>query len=80
MGDEESECNVTNDSFEEVEVLRAVQTTQMNKTIQDNEELVDKLQGMQDVVGNLASCIQDLIVENDRRVIHLLSTNETYLG
>ena len=64
----ESACNVTNESFEAHEALKATKVKNYNKLMHDTKEVVEKLQSVEEVVLNLASCLQELITSNQKRM------------
>lgn len=48
--DEESACNVTNESAEEHQAVLATKVSKYNKLMQETEEVAEKLQGIEEVV------------------------------
>ena len=72
---------MTNDSIEAQDVIKVSRYTSMvnnSKVIEETEEMIEKLSGIEDVIANFATCLSDLIDKNDQRVIKIINLQESY--
>lgn len=72
---------MTNDSIEAQDVIKVSRDTSMvnnSKVIEETEEMIEKLSGIEDVIANFATCLSDLIDHNDQRVMNILNLQESY--
>lgn len=72
---------MTNDSIEAQDIIKVSRDTSMvnnSKVIEETEEMIEKLSGIEDVIANFATCLSDLIDNNDQRVMKIINLQESY--